>query len=123
MHGQKYRLGQAPAKPANPADFPITVHLSGSHLRLNCSGNNNGVDKVSCGYGLYADAVLDGKKVELWGSSNIGKTKMAVLAPGDYRARLTWNADQADHAVLSHGYSLLLPDGTIWQCTLSGIAE
>lgn len=122
-HGQKYRMGQAPPGGTNPTDFPIKVHISGSRLRLNCYGNSNGAFKVSCAYGLYADADLDGKKVELWGSSNIGKYKSAILAPGNYMAQLTKDSHNADQTVLSQSYSLLLPDGTVWQCTLSGVTE
>ncbi len=119
IHGQKYRLGQPP-KPVNPGVPPIHVHIFASHIRLNCSGSGT---STGCGYGLYADAVLDGKKVELWGPTKIGKQDWSLLAPGDYTAQLTKDDHNADQSVVSRNYTLLLPDGTIWLCQLSGVAE
>jgi len=121
--GQKTRLGKAPAKP-DPAQFTVHVHISGSHIRYSCSGDNSNVtDKVKCANSLYADAVLDGKKVELWGQPTIGKIRAAVLAPGDYLAQVADEAHNADSTVISANYRLLLPDGTVWGCALSGITE
>lgn len=119
IHGQKYRMAQGPPKPVNPGTPPIHVHISASRIRLNCSGAQN----VGCGYGLYVDAVLDGKKVELWGLSKIGKYQLALIEPGDYTAQLTKDNHNANQSVISQNYNLLLPDGTIWLCQLSGIAE
>lgn len=122
--GQKYRIGQEPPKPADPADFTIRVHISASHIRLNCSGDDNGVvDRVTCGYGLYVEATLDAKKVELWGSSTIGKQQRALLVPGDYMAQLAEDDHNGDDSTISRYYNLRLHDGTIWRCQLSGITE
>jgi hypothetical protein len=121
---QKTRFGQAPPKPPRPADFSIKVHVSGSHLRLNCAGNDNGpAVKVSCGYGLYADSMVNGKKLELWGNSVIEKHNFMVLIPGDYQARLTGSAQSKDGAAIHQDYDLLLPDGTTWHCIVSSISE
>ncbi len=120
QNGQKYRMAQGPPKSLSPAVSAIHVHISASHIRLNCSGSGT---NVGCGYGLYVDAVLDGKKVELWGQSKIGKTQWVLIAPGDYTAQLTKDDHNANQTVISQNYSLLLPDGTIWLCQLSGIAE
>ena len=119
VHGQKTRFGQTP-----PVLATVHLHISASHLRLNCSGNDtrNGPG-IGCGYGLYVDAVLNGKKVELWGDSKIGKQQLALVAPGDYTAQLTSDEHSADQTVVSRIYRLLLPDGSIWQCRLSGIEE
>ncbi len=119
IHGQKYRMAQGPPKPVNPGAPPVRVHISASHIRLSCSGTQS----VVCGYGLYVDAILDGKKVELWGQSKIGKYQLALLAPGDYTAQLTKDNHNANQTVISQNYTLLLPDGTIWLCQLSGISE
>ncbi len=123
IQGQKYRIGQPAPKPTDPAAFTIRVHISASHLRLNCSGSDTKPPDLACGYGLYADAVLDGKKVELWGQSKIEKYQRALLAPGDYTAQLTKDDHSANQSVVSQSYKLLLPDSTIWVCQLSGISE
>ena len=120
VHGQKTRLGQTP-----PTLATVHLHILASHLRLNCGGSSTGVagPGVACGYGLYVDAVLNGKKVELWGDSKIGKQRWALVAPGDYTAELTNDEHDADKAVVSQNYRLMLPDGTAWPCQLSGIIE
>ena len=119
MHGQKTRFGQTP-----PILATVHLHISASHLRLNCSGSGIGTGPgVGCGYGLYVDAVLNGKKVELWGDSKIGKQRWALVAPGDYAAQLTNDEHNANQTVISQNYRLLLPDGTTWPCQLSGIRE
>jgi hypothetical protein len=126
IYGQKYRMGQAP-EPAKPAEFPLHLHISASHLRRVCSGDDSGgarLANVSCNAnGLFVDAVLDGRKVELWGDSKIGKLKSVVLTPGDYTAQLANDGHNADQTAISQDYKVLLPDGTIWQCHLSGIVE
>jgi hypothetical protein len=122
--GQKTRFGQPPPKPANPADFTLQVHVSASHLRLNCENFVNGtLNNSGCGYGLYADSVLNGKKLELWGQSIIEKKHNMVLIPGDYRARLTSDIHSKDGAAINQEYDLLLPGGTVWHCVLSSISE
>lgn len=123
-YGQKYRMGQAP-KQANPSEFPLQLHISASHIRRVCSGFDNGVAPgVACtADGLFVDAVLNGKKVELWGDAKIGKLKSSILAPGDYKAQLTEDEHNADRTAVSQDYVVLLSDGTTWQCHLSGMTE
>jgi hypothetical protein len=122
LHGQKFRMAQTP-KSLTPGDFPIHVHISASHLRTSCSGSTTPAGVLTCGYGLFADADVDGKKVELWGGSEVEKHKLALIAPGDYTAQLTKNDHNADQSVISQSYNLRLPDGTLWPCQLSGITE
>ena len=117
--GQKTRFGQT-----LPTLATVHLHVFASHLRINCSGSGIGAGPgVGCGYGLYVDAVLNGKKVELSGDSKIGKQRLALVAPGDYSAELINDEHNADQTVVSQDYRLLLPDGTTWQCQLSGIVE
>lgn len=116
---QKTRFGQTQEK-ADPANFPVHVHISNSHIRYSCSGVNT---SIMCNPNLYADAVIDGKKVELWGQATIGKVHFAVLAPGDYQAQVKDEAHNADNTALSRNYLLLLSDGTTWHCALSGLSE
>jgi len=119
-------MGQAP-ETVKPTDFSLHLHISASHLRRVCNGYDSAghaLAGVSCSAnGLFVDAVLDGKKVELWGDSKIGKLQSAVLAPGDYTAQLAKDGHNADQTAISRDYMVLLPDGTIWQCHLSGITE
>jgi len=117
--GQKARYGKTPAK-NDPANFPVRVHISSTHQLAGCSGYGNTVD---CGPGLFAEAVIDGKKVDLWGAAAIAKFQYAILAPGDYLAQVTQDAHNADDTLISRRYLLLLPDGTTWPCGLSGITE
>lgn len=123
-YGQKYRMGQGP-KPANPSDFPLQLHISASHIRRVCSGFDNGAPPgVACtADGLFVDAVMNGKKVELWGDAKIGKQKSSIIAPGDYKAQLTDDEHNADRTAISQDYVVLLSDGTTWPCHLSGITE
>ena len=117
--GQKTRFGQAQEK-ADPAKFTVHVHIAGSRMRPECAVQSG---TSVCEDELYADAVIDGKKVELWGKASIGKVHSAVLAPGDYQAQVTDEAHNSDSSVVSRNYILLLSDGSTWHCSLSGIAE
>jgi hypothetical protein len=60
-YGQKTRFGQElpHAKPGD--DYPIKVHISGLHYRGEYVGSGQDEDVI------YADAVMNGKKVELRG--------------------------------------------------------
>jgi hypothetical protein len=119
IYGQVTRFGQAKVKP-NPADYTIKVHISATHIRHYCSGFR---DQVNCDDGLYADAILNGKKFELSGSSEIAINRRVLIVPGDYPARLTKDVHNADSTAVHQEYDLLLSDGTIWKCETSGISE
>lgn len=58
----KYRPGQYPIN-QNPNDYTIDFHVSATHFRQ-CA--TVGL-KAPCGEGVYVDAILNGKKVELFG--------------------------------------------------------
>jgi hypothetical protein len=115
VSGQKTRLGQVTEKP-NPADYAIKVHVSKSQIRPVCvSGLCNDL--------LYADAVLNGKKIELSGTDPIVKKTLMLIAPGDYPVKLTKDNHNSDGTLFSQNYDLLLSDGTVWHCWTSGISE
>ncbi len=116
LHAQKTRLGQAEPQAASA----VPVHVSGSHLGSICSGAYN---NIWCSSGLYVEAILNGKKVEFFGESEIEKIKSVVLIPGDYQAKLTKNAHNADSTAIDQEYDIVLPDGAVWHCTLTGISE
>jgi hypothetical protein len=61
MYGQKTRYGQE-LPHAKPGDaYPIKVHIAGLHYRGEYVGSGQNEDVI------YADAVMNGKKVELRG--------------------------------------------------------
>jgi hypothetical protein len=119
IYAQKARYGQSPDKP-NSADYPIKVHISATHRRYYCSGQFN---DITCGEGLYADAMLDGKKIELGGTDVIFNKHVMLIIPGDYQAKLTKDTSNAEGTLFGQEYDLLLPDGTVWKCFTSGISE
>jgi hypothetical protein len=117
--GQKTRFGQK-VEPPNPADFTLKVHISASHIRQRCSGGGN---QVYCGDRLDADAMLNGKKLELSGTPISIQKHGAVIIPGDYSAHLTQDIHNADSSAIYREYDLLLPDNTVWHCSITGISE
>jgi len=113
IYGQKTRFGQTPEKP-NPAVSIIKVHISATHIRNFC-------DK--CIDVLFADAIIDGKKIELTGFPKRISSLSVLIIPGDYQARLTKDIHNADSTAIRQDYDVLLPDGTVWKCFTSGISE
>jgi hypothetical protein len=97
-----------------PADSVIKVHISATHIRSYC-------DK--CIDVLLADALLNGKKIELTGFAKRISGRSVLIIPGDYQARLTKDIHNADSTVIRQEYDLLLSGGTVWNCFTSGISE
>ncbi len=118
-HGQKTRYGQVPEK-LNPADFSINMHVSATHIRYYCSGDKDMY--LECRR-LFADVVVNGKKLELSGATTIGKNKFVLFVPGDYKARLTKNVNDENGAVINQEYDVMLSDATTWHCVTTGISE
>jgi hypothetical protein len=123
MHGQKTRLGQElpHAKPGD--DYPIKVHISGKHYRDEHVGSQN--QDV-----IYADVIMNGKKIELRGDQGADfqypyghPLKLYKLPLGEYPARLLKDSPKVDEAPVFQVYELLLPDKTVWRCTVTGISE
>jgi hypothetical protein len=112
----KYRPGQVPVN-QNLNDYTIRVHISATHFRQ-CA--TIGVNSA-CGVGVYVDAILDGKKVEL--SGGVSKNQMLLIVPGDYRAMLPKRTRAGGSAVLFQRYYVLLPDKTAWPCEITGFSE
>jgi hypothetical protein len=117
IHAQKARYGQAPPKALGPA---VKVHISASHIRESCTGNSG---NIWCSPELFADAIVDGKKLELSGASEIEKHEFVVLSPGDYAAEPTKDVHNSDETVINREYNVLLPDGAVWHCIVTGISE
>jgi hypothetical protein len=119
IHGQKARLGQK-SETLNPADFTLKVHISATHIRPYCAELGT---QVRCGDALYADAILNGRKLEFKGSAELIKHSSVLILPGDYQARLTKDIHNAGSAVIDQEFDILLPDNTVWHCLVSGISE
>ncbi len=119
IYGQKTRYGQAPETPKTTAaggtnDNLIKVHIFATHIRNFC-------DK--CIDQLLADALLNGKKIELTGFAKNISGRSVLIIPGDYHARLTKDLHNSDSTEIRQEFDLLLPDGTVWKCFTSGISE
>jgi hypothetical protein len=106
---------QAKDKP-NPADYTVKVHISASHLTVECG---QGV----CAILLYADSTLNGKKLLLSGNAVKVKKIPMLIAPGDYPAKPIKDVHDADGSLLSQNYEVLLPDDIVWDCSTVGISE
>jgi hypothetical protein len=96
--------------PPNPADYTVTVHVTGSHFRS------------SYGSSLVFDCLIDGKKIELSGSPLLNPQLPAVLKPGDYRARIIQTNKYPAYLNTDH-YQLLLPDNKTADFAVTGLSE
>jgi hypothetical protein len=111
MHGQKTRAGQDLPLARPGVDYPIKIHISGMHYRTS-----------PYEAAIYADAVMNGKKVELEGGQGI-PYKYYKLSPGDYQARLLKDSHKIADSPIFQEYEVILPDKTVWRCTLTGVLE
>jgi len=71
---------------------------------------------------IYADAVMNGKKVELMGGQGASSQRYR-LSLGDYQARLMKDPHKFGDTPLSQVWEIVLPDKTVWRCTVTGILE
>lgn len=111
----KYRPGQSPVN-QNPADYPIKVHVSSTHFRACATVSVHS----ACGGGVYVDASLNGKKVELFGA--VDKHQSLLIAPGDYSAMPQKSRD-GGNAALGQAYYMFLSDKSAWSCKITGFSE
>lgn len=105
-------FAQAKGKP-NPADFTVKVHISAAHF----------VVYPSTTYMLYADVTLNGKKLQLAGRAALIQSNYLLITPGDYQARLIKDVHNTDGTAIHQEYELLLTDGIVWDCVVSGTSE
>jgi len=63
IYGQKTRFRQIPEK-LNPADYPVEVHISATHIQSHCSDDAN-IFPYCCR--LFAEVTASGKKLEALG--------------------------------------------------------
>ena len=111
LQAVKAQSVQEQAQTKLKTDYPILVHISGIHIRTHCGGVIKSCDDV-----LYADATLNGKKVDL-----VGEVVPIVL--GDYTARFAKKKPVIGLQELGQKYEVLFPDNTYWRCTVAGFSE
>jgi hypothetical protein len=116
LHGQKMRYGQelAYAKPGD--NYPIKVHISAIHYRKEYIGSGQNADV------LYADAVMNGKKIELRGDREV-PFQYFKLPLGDYQARLVRDPHKMGDMPLFQIYEVVFPDRTVGSFTVTDISE
>jgi hypothetical protein len=120
-YGQKMRFGPGPPEAKVGVDYPIRVHVTAIHIRSHCSELK---EPASCRDVIYAESMIDGKKLELMGGRTWLPTFYAFpVMPGDYKARMTKDSPTASFAPLDREYELVMPGGKIWRCSVSGTSE
>ena len=110
------RYGQelADAKPGD--NYPIKVHISAIHYRKEHIGSGQNADV------LYADAVMNGKKIELRGDREV-PFQYFKLPLGDYQARLVRDPHKMGDMPLFQIYEVVFPDRTVGSFTVTDISE
>src|ERR1017187_6952480 len=97
-------------KPANPADYNVSVHVSASSLA--------GLE----GAFPFLNVIIDGKNYQLSAEQHADRLKgWAVLALGEYKARLV--TDEHNAYELTQVYELLFPDGKTMKFDVTGTSE
>jgi hypothetical protein len=117
LYGQKTRMGQPPPAAKPGVDYPIAIHVSGIHVRTPCKGEN-------CHDVVYADATVDGKKVELMGDWIwYPDYYQLALFPGDYKGRLLKDSSRKNAGPVFQEYEILMRENTVWNCSVTGVYE
>ena len=117
VSAQKTRYGQGLQKAKPGVDYPIKIHISGIHLGNDCTPQT---EYSAC---IFADAKMDGKKIELMGAQIWYPGHAILLAVGDYQARLLKAPKPVGPNPIGAKYELLMPDRTVWDTTVTGISE
>ncbi|WP_263356266.1 hypothetical protein [Acidicapsa ligni] len=117
VYGQKTRYGQYPPYAKQGVDYPIQVHVSGLRYRTEDIGGGQIGDVI------YADAVINGKKVELRGDGDEVPFRKYQLSLGDFQARLLKDLNKTGGTSISQEYEVVLPNRIVWRCVVSGLFE
>ena len=118
LFGQKLRYGQTQPKAKPGVSYPIKVHISSIHVRSLCLGTT----EPRCEDVAYVEVTANGERIELMGNWYWEHYQLP-LTLGDHQARLVKDAPKASAGAFYRKYELLLPDKTVWRCTVTGIAE
>ncbi len=124
VSAQKTRFGQGPPKAKEGVDYPIKIHVSGIHLRKDCTlSEKSATGYPTCDDVIYADAQLAGQKIELRGFQIWYPGHAILLVAADYQARLLKAPHPEGPNPIGTEYELLMPDRTVWRSTVTGISE
>lgn len=104
------------AEKPNPADYTIKLHISASRIKTECGDG-------LCRDILYADTILNGKKLELSGIAVILQKTAVLIVPGDYPAKLLKDIHNSDSTLFNQEYDLLFSDNIVWHCYTTGVTE
>ncbi|HUN85019.1 MAG TPA: hypothetical protein VMU48_11595 [Terracidiphilus sp.] len=108
-----HRAHAADAK-ANPANYPLAVHISSSTYTT----ASNTLSEIVA-------ATIDGKHYQLLGptsSSRIFSHGDGLINPGDYRAKLSMDEHKTNYESVQQ-FEILLPDGTTRKFGVIGQSE
>ena len=107
IYAQKARYGQPPPKAKPGIDYPLTVHITGVHVRPNCTGGIR--EAVPCEDLIFSDAIMNGKKIELIGYNEPVPLRHLASSPADYPARLMKDSINAGLLTIGQKYELVFP--------------
>ena len=116
VYAQKTRYGQESTYAKAGVDYPIQMHVFGIHYRPEYTGSS------LAGYVIYADAFMNGRKIELVGDRDEFPFRSYKVSLGDYQARLLKDP-MSMNAPIAQVYELVLPDKVVWRCTVTGFYE
>jgi hypothetical protein len=123
---QKTRFGQAPPKAKPGTDYPIQAHISGIHVRTDCTVFDPAprLQDQACHEVAFVDVTLDGKKMELMGNwSWVPGMYQTPITTGDFAARIVKDTPKASTPPMYRDYEVLLADRTAWRCEVRGYYE
>lgn len=103
-------LTQAQKPAANPADYPIAIHVQSSHLIYVCG--------TDCSFNKELNVVIEGKKYEL---SETGVSQ-ELLRVGDYKARIVKDTTTRSFEY-ERIYEFLFADGKTCKFRVVGESE
>jgi hypothetical protein len=107
-------LAGAADNKANPADYPLAVHISGSAYATTA-------DTLS----EIVTATIDGLHYQLLGPSSSARIFShgdGLLNPGDYHAKLTVDEHKASYESVRQ-FEIIFPDGTTRKFNVVGQSE
>ena len=103
---------------ANRSDYPLTVHVSRSRVGFICYWA-----QTPCLGPQLLTATIDGTEYELaTGDFKVGGRRIAVLALGDYKARILKDEHKNPYEII-RVYEFLFPDNTTEHFAVVGIGK
>ena len=115
LYGQKVRYGQGLPSVTPGVDYPIQAHIYGVHLRPDCT-------QASCMDVLYADALVNGRKLEFRSFSYFPYVPL-TMSLGDYRARIVKAASTTSPGDVGDTYELVVQGNKALRCMVTGLSE